>query len=84
MLLRTVSSACKRVLTDFKVAQQATITQQALTVVHDQAVAKRDKVSGVNLDEEAAALIRYQQAYQASAKALQISGQLFDSIVQIR
>jgi len=65
-------------------AQQATITQQALTVVHDQSVAARDKVSGVNLDEEAAALIRYQQAYQASAKALQISGTLFDSIVQIR
>ena len=65
-------------------AQQATITQQALTVVHDQAVATRDKVSGVNLDEEAAALIRYQQAYQASAKALQISGTLFDAIVQIR
>jgi flagellar hook-associated protein FlgK len=65
-------------------AQQATITQQALKVVNDQAVAARDKVSGVNLDEEAAALIRYQQAYQASAKALQISGTLFDSIVQIR
>ena len=65
-------------------AQQATITQQALTVVNDQAVAARDKVSGVNLDEEAASLIRYQQAYQASAKALQISGTLFDSIVQIR
>ena len=65
-------------------AQQANITQQALTVVNDQAVAARDKVSGVNLDEEAAALIRYQQAYQACAKALQISGQLFDSVVQIR
>ncbi|MEY3468006.1 MAG: Flagellar hook-associated protein 1, partial [Pseudomonadota bacterium] len=65
-------------------AQQATITQQALTVVNDQAVAARDKVSGVNLDEEAASLIRYQQAYQASAKALQISGTLFDAIVQIR
>jgi flagellar hook-associated protein FlgK len=65
-------------------AQQATITQQALTVVNDQAVAARDKVSGVNLDDEAAALIRYQQAYQACAKALQISGQLFDSIEQIR
>jgi len=65
-------------------AQQATITQQALTVVHDQSVAARDKVSGVNLDEEAASLIRYQQAYQASAKALQISGTLFDAIVQIR
>jgi len=65
-------------------AQQATITQQALTVVNDQAVAARDKVSGVNLDEEAASLIRFQQAYQASAKALQISGNLFDAIVQIR
>ena len=65
-------------------AQQASITQQALTVVNDQAIASRDKVSGVNLDDEAAALIRYQQAYQAAAKALQVSGQLFDSIVQIR
>ena len=65
-------------------AQQANITQQALTVVNDQAVAARDKVAGVNLDDEAAALIRYQQAYQACAKALQISGQLFDTINQIR
>jgi flagellar hook-associated protein FlgK len=65
-------------------AQQAIITQEALTVVNEQAVAARDKVSGVNLDDEAAALIRYQQAYQACAKALQVSGELFDSIVQIR
>jgi flagellar hook-associated protein FlgK len=64
-------------------AQQAKITQQALQVVNDQAVAAKDKVSGVNLDDEAAALIRYQQAYQAAAKALQVSGQLFDSIVKI-
>jgi flagellar hook-associated protein FlgK len=64
-------------------SQQATITQQALTVVNNQAVAARDKVSGVNLDDEAASLIRYQQAYQAAAKSMQISGQLFDSIVQI-
>ena len=65
-------------------AQQATITQQALTVVNDQAIAARDKVSGVNLDEEAASLIRYQQAYQACAKVMQTSSQLFDTIVQIR
>ena len=65
-------------------AQQAIITQEALTVVHEQAIEARDKVSGVNLDDEAAALIRYQQAYQACAKALQVSGELFDSIVQIR
>lgn len=65
-------------------AQQANINQQAMTVVNDQAVAARDKVSGVNLDQEASDLIRYQQAYQACAKALQISGQLFDAINQIR
>ena len=65
-------------------AQQAKITQQALTVVNDQAKSARDKVSGVNLDDEAAYLIRFQQAYQAAAKALQVSGQLFDAIVQVR
>ena len=65
-------------------SQQATITQQALKVVNDQAVASKASVSGVSLDQEAASLIRFQQAYQAAAKALQVSGQLFDSIVQIR
>jgi flagellar hook-associated protein FlgK len=65
-------------------SQQSLITQQALKVVNDQAVQSRDKVSGVNMDEEAAALVKYQQAYQAAAKALQVAGQLFDSIVQIR
>jgi flagellar hook-associated protein FlgK len=65
-------------------AQQAKISQQALTVVNDQAIQSRDKVSGVNLDDEAAELIRFQQAYQASAKAMQVSNELFSAIVQIR
>ena len=64
--------------------QQAKITQQAMQVVSDQAKAARDKVSGVNLDDEAAALIRYQQAYQAAAKAMQVSRELFDAVAQIR
>jgi flagellar hook-associated protein FlgK len=64
-------------------SQQAIITQEALKVVNAQAIESRDKVAGVNLDDEAAALVRYQQAYQAAAKALQVSGQLFDAIVQI-
>jgi flagellar hook-associated protein FlgK len=53
-------------------------------VVHDQAVASRDQVSGVSLDEEAANLIRFQQAYQASAKVMQVAGQLFDAVLSIR
>ena len=66
------------------VSSQAHIAQQALTVVNDQAIQARDKASGVNLDAEAADLIRFQQAYQAAAKTIQIASQLFDTIMQIR
>ena len=66
------------------IARQATIAKEALTVVHDQAVSARDKVSGVSLDEEAANLIRFQQAYQASAKVMQIAGTLFDAVLAVR
>jgi flagellar hook-associated protein FlgK len=52
-------------------------------VVNDQAIEARDKVSGVSLDEEAADLIRFQQAYQASAKAMQVANTLFDAILQV-
>ena len=65
------------------IARQASIAQEALTVVRDQAAETRDKVSGVNLDEEAASLIRFQQAYQASAKVMQTASQLFDAMLQI-
>jgi flagellar hook-associated protein 1 FlgK len=43
--------------------------------------ADRTAVSGVNLDEEAAKLIQYQQAYQASAKMLQIAQTIFDNLI---
>jgi len=42
----------------------------------------RTGVSGVNLDEEAAKLIQYQQAYQASAKVIQIAQSIFDTLIQ--
>ena len=43
----------------------------------------RDSVSAVNLDEEAAKLIEYQQAYQAAAKMMEIASSLFESILAI-
>ena len=49
----------------------------------DQARTQRDSLSGVNLDEEAANLIRYQQAYQASARAIQVGSQLFQDLLDI-
>lgn len=46
--------------------------------------ASQQSVSGVNLDEEAAKLIQYQQSYQAAARAMQIASSLFDDILSIR
>ncbi len=63
---------------------QARIAQEALTIVHEQAVEARDRVSGVSLDEEAADLIRFQQAYQASARIIQTANNLFEAVLQVR
>ena len=62
---------------------QVSVTQEAQQSLLDQAQAARESMSGVNLDEEASNLIKYQQAYQASAKALQIGTSLFDTLVGI-
>ena len=64
-------------------ARQAQVTQEALQVVYEQANEARDQVAGVNLDEEAANLIRFQQSYQASARLLQTANQLFDAILRL-
>jgi flagellar hook-associated protein 1 FlgK len=63
--------------------RQVQVTGEAQQTLLEQAQSSRDSLSGVNLDEEAANLIRYQQAYQASAKAMQIGASLFDTILQI-
>ena len=62
---------------------QAQVAQQALEIVRDQAVSARESVAGVNLDAEAASLIKFQQAYQASARLIQTANQLFDTIVRM-
>jgi flagellar hook-associated protein 1 FlgK len=54
--------------------------QQALL---NQATAARDAVSGVNTDEEAANLIVFQEAYQASAKVIEVASKLFDTLLAI-
>lgn len=66
------------------VARQATISEQALQVVYQQAQEARDSTSGVSLDEEASALVRFQQAYQANAKVMQTAMALFEAILQVR
>ena len=43
----------------------------------------RAEVSGVNLDEEAARLLQFQQSYQAAAKFLQVAQSAFDTMIGI-
>ncbi|HEX4938304.1 MAG TPA: flagellar hook-associated protein FlgK, partial [Candidatus Kapabacteria bacterium] len=61
--------------------RDAEVGQEASESIMRQSEAQRESISGVNLDEEAADLMRFQQAYQASARVIQVSSELFDSIL---
>jgi flagellar hook-associated protein 1 FlgK len=59
----------------YAATQSAAIAADAKSAVAEKA--------GVNLDEEAARLIQYQQSYQAAAKILQIAQSVFDSLLAV-
>lgn len=57
--------------------QNSDVQQRVL----DQVTATHDSISGVNLDEEAANLVRFQQAYQAAAQVISTANSLFDTLL---
>lgn len=59
------------------------VTGKAQQNLLTQAKSAAQELSGVNLDEEAANLLRYQQAYQAAGKMMQIATNMFDVLLQI-
>ncbi|MDX1695657.1 MAG: flagellar hook-associated protein FlgK [Ketobacteraceae bacterium] len=61
--------------------RDARVGEEAAEVILRQTEQRRESVSGVNLDEEAADLIRFQNAYQASARVIQVTSELFDTII---
>lgn len=63
--------------------KQIDIAFQAQTTLVKEATQAQQSLSGVNLDEEAANLLRYQQAYQASGKLIQIASTLFQTILDL-
>jgi len=63
--------------------REVQVNAQAGNALLAQAEGAQADVSGVNLDEEAANLIKYQQAYQASSKVMQIAGTIFDTLLSI-
>ena len=78
----SVNGAVSALITGIgSVAQQINTAQTAQSAVNSQAVNNQQSVSGVNLDEEAANLLQWQQSYQAAAKALQIGSSLFQSLL---
>jgi len=58
-------------------------TQKANYTVLANLKDQRDQLSGVNLDEEAANLLKYQQLYSASTKILQTGNQMFNTLLAI-
>jgi len=64
-------------------ARELKVTGAAETKVLDMATAAIQSESGVNLDEEATNLMRYQQAYQAAGKMMQIASQLFSVLLTL-
>ncbi len=79
----TATDAYAMALSDIGVrVQTATAAATISGAVSAQAEASRSQISGVNLDEEAARLIQYQQSYQAAAKVLQIAQSVFETLLQ--
>lgn len=64
-------------------AREVEVTSQAQQALLIQSETAMQSASGVNLDEEAANLLRYQQAYQAAAKMMSMASTLFDDILAI-
>ncbi len=63
--------------------REAILASEAFERLADEAVRAQQELSGVNLDEEAANLLRYQQAYQASGKALAVAQRLFETLLEL-
>ncbi len=78
-----VTDAYANVLAEVGVrVQSAELASKQSAAIADQAKANVQAKTGVNLDEEAARLIQFQQSYQAAAKMLQVAQSLFDTLLQ--
>ena len=78
----TVIDAYTKLTTQIgNVGSQAATGLTTQTALRDQAVNAQQSLSGVNLDEEAASLVKFQQAYQASAQIISTAQSIFSSLL---
>ncbi|HXC59051.1 MAG TPA: flagellar hook-associated protein FlgK [Steroidobacteraceae bacterium] len=79
----SVNGAVSRFVGGIGVAtNQAQAGADAQAIILKDSQSAVDSVSGVNLDEEAANMLRYQQAYQAAAQVIRITQDMFDTLIQ--
>jgi len=64
-------------------SQQNQTSIATASSLNDNAIVSRDSISGVNLDEEAASLIHFQQMYSANAKVVSTADQMFNALLQM-
>lgn len=64
-------------------ARRASTSAQAADQKFLTASAKRDEISGVSLDEEFTNLVRFQRAFQASARVLRVADELLEQVVNL-
>lgn len=63
---------------------KAQIDSEQMKGIQVQTQTLKDRMSGVSLDEEAANLVKFQHAYQASAKVMQTAQEMFDTVLSIK
>ncbi|WP_419807996.1 flagellar hook-associated protein FlgK [Sphingomonas sp.] len=64
--------------------EQRKLVGDAQSAIRNGAVAAQAAVSGVNLDQEAVDLLRFQQAYQACSRAIQVARETMQTLMDIR
>lgn len=62
-------------------ASNASLAAETAQALYTQAYNRNQATSGVNLDEEAANLMKFQQAYQASSQVISVANEIFDTIL---
>lgn len=78
----SLNSAATRLVSTIGVAANgANTNRDAQKIVYDDSQSAVDSLSGVNLDEEAANMLKYQQAYQAAAQVIRVAQTIFDTII---
>ncbi|MBX3620532.1 MAG: flagellar hook-associated protein FlgK [Rhizobacter sp.] len=81
---RNLTDAYASALSDIGVRVQSAKSAADISAsIASTAESARSNKAGVNLDEEAARLIQFQQSYQAAAKMLQVATSVFDTLLEV-